>query len=287
MVEKLKIWLLATRANTLVISVCPVILGSFLAAKINYLMFFLALFYALFLHIGTNLSNDYYDYLKGADTDQREAPFSTIQLNLTSLKEIKAAFAISFILAFFLGVILTIKTNLLVSLIFPFPIFFGLYYTKGKNPLGYMGLGELLVLIFFGPFASLGSYYLQTLSFSILPVLTGLATGLFSVAILVVNNLRDLNTDKHAKKNTLAVRFGKNFTKTEYYICLTAIFFIPIIYFKISNNYLILLSNFALLLAPVKIIKNFKDPKILNTAIQKTVLSMVSFCVLFFLGMIF
>lgn len=287
MAAKLKIWLLATRANTLIVSICPVLLGSFLATKINYPIFFLALFYALFLHIGTNLSNDYYDYLKGADTNQRQAPFSSIQLNLTSLKEIRVAFALSFILAFFIGVILTIKTNLLVALIFPLPIFFGLYYTKGKTPLGYMGLGELLVLIFFGPFASFGSYYLQTLSFSILPILIGLATGLFSVAILVVNNLRDIETDKRAKKNTLTVKFGKNFTKIEYYICLIAIFCIPIIYFKITNNYLILLSNFALLLAPIKTIKNFKDPKILNIALQKTVLSMFSFTTIFFLGIIF
>jgi 1,4-dihydroxy-2-naphthoate octaprenyltransferase len=133
----------------------------------------------------------------------------------------------------------------------------------------------------------LGSYYLQTLSFSILPVIIGLATGLFSVAILVVNNLRDINTDRKANKNTLTVKFGKNFTKIEYFICLIAIFFLPIIYFKLTNNYLILLSNFALLLAPIKTIKNFKDSKILNIALKKTVLSMVSFTVIFFLGMIF
>ncbi|NGX56029.1 MAG: 1,4-dihydroxy-2-naphthoate octaprenyltransferase [Candidatus Anoxychlamydiales bacterium] len=288
--EKFKIWVLATRANTLVVSICPIFLGSALALKvtnINFSVFLLTLCYGLFLHIGTNLSNDYYDYLKGVDTDNRIAPFSTIQLNLTSLKEIKIAFSLSFILAFFTGLILAFKSNILVATLFPIPIFFGLYYTKGKNPLGYMGLGEILVLIFFGPFASFGSYYLQTMKFSVLPIVVGLAPGLFSTAILVVNNLRDIDCDKRAKKNTLSVRFGKNFTKVEYYICLIAIFFIPVIYFSITKNYLVLLANFAILLAPIKTIKNFKDLKVLNIALQKTVLSMILFSLIFFLGILF
>ncbi|KKK66215.1 hypothetical protein LCGC14_2966330, partial [marine sediment metagenome] len=270
--------------ETLIASVSPMIIGTFLASKevkINFLVLALTFLYGICLHIGTNLSNDYFDYLKGVDTDDRIAPFSTIQANLTSLKQIKIAFSLFFLFAFFIGLFLIIQGGIITASLFVFPIIFGYYYTAGKKPLGYIGLGEILVLIFFGPYACLGTYYLQTLKISYLPIIASLGPGFLSVAILVVNNLRDIDVDRVADKITLAVRFGKKFAKIEYIASLTLAFLVPFIYFMLLKKPLILAANVFIFFAPFKLIYNFKNPKLLNDGLKKTVLLLIIYTVVF------
>ena len=284
MQKSIKTWLLATRAETLVASISPMIIGTMLASKvasINYYFLVLTFLYGLLLHLGTNLSNDYYDYLKGADNENRIAPFSTIQRKLTSLNEIKLAFSIAFLAAFILGLILIARGGAIAATLFALPIIFGYHYTAGKKPLGYMGLGEVLVLIFFGPYACLGTYYLQTLSLSFVPILVGLGPGFLSVAILVINNLRDIDVDRPVNKLTLAVRLGKNFAKIEYAFCISAAFLIPFFYFMLLKKPLMLSSSIFIFFTPFKLIFNFKDPKLLNLGLQKTVLLLIIFTVIF------
>lgn len=284
MQKNIKTWILATRAETLVASISPMVIGSILASKIttlNYLFLTLTFLYGLLLHIGTNLSNDYYDYLKGADNENRIAPFSTIQTKLTSLNEIKFGFAIAFLAAFFIGLILIARGGAIAAALFALPIIFGYHYTAGKKPLGYMGLGEILVLIFFGPYACLGTYYLQTLSLSYLPIIAGLGPGFLSVAILVVNNLRDIDVDRPADKLTLAVRFGKSFAKIEYIVCITLAFLVPFFYFMFLKKPYILSAALFIFFTPMKLVFNFKDPKMLNIGLQKTVLLLIIYTIIF------
>lgn len=284
MLKKIKIWVQATRAETLAASICPMIIGTFLASRevnIDYPVLALTYLYGIFLHIGTNLSNDYYDYLKGVDTINRIAPFSTIQKKETSLKQIKLGFSISFLIAFFLGLFLIIKGGIIAAVFFAPPIIFGYYYTAGKKPLGYIGLGEILVLIFFGPYACLGTYYLQTLQISYLPILASLGPGFISVAILIVNNLRDIDVDRPADKITLAVKFGKNFAKIEYVFSIIAAFCIPFIYFMLLKKPLILSTSIFIFFTPFKLIYNFKNPSLLNDGIKKTVLLLIVYTATF------
>ncbi|NGX28158.1 MAG: 1,4-dihydroxy-2-naphthoate octaprenyltransferase [Candidatus Anoxychlamydiales bacterium] len=284
MQNSIKTWLAATRAETLVASISPMLIGTMLASKItqlNYFFLSLTFLYGLLLHLGTNLSNDYYDYLKGADNENRIAPLSTIQTNQTSLNEIKFSFAIAFLAAFFVGLILIARGGAIAAALFALPIIFGYHYTAGKKPLGYMGLGEILVLLFFGPYACLGTYYLQTLTFSYLPILAGLGPGFLSVAVLVVNNLRDIDVDRPANKLTLAVRFGKSFAKIEYTFCVIAAFLVPFFYFYLLKKPFILSASLFIFFTPLKLIFNFKDPKLLNVGLQKTVLLLIIYTIIF------
>jgi 1,4-dihydroxy-2-naphthoate polyprenyltransferase len=284
MFKSIKLWIKATRAETTVVSLSSIIIGICLASKevrINCFFLLLTILYGIFLHLATNLSNDYFDYIKGVDTEERIAPYSTIQTHETSLKQVRRAFSIFYLLAFFLGLILITKGGVLAAILFTFPIIFSYYYTAGPKPLGYLGYGELLVLIFFGPFACFGTYYLQTLKLSILPIIASLGPGCLSVAVLIVNNLRDINIDRKAQKITLAVRLGKNVTKLEYLISLFIAFLVPFIYFSLLKKPIFLAASGFILFAPIKLIFNFKDPKLLNNGLKKTVLLLIIYTVIF------
>jgi len=287
--QKTKTWALAIRAETLIASICPMIIGTLLASKevsLNIRILILTFLYGLLLHIGVNLSNDYYDYLKGADTDKRIAPFSTIQTKLTSLKQVKSAFIASFILAFIIGFFFIFRGGAIVAVLFTLPIIFGFFYTGGAKPLGYMGMGDILVLIFFGPFTVLGTYFLQTLTISYIPILIGLGPGFLILAILVVNNLRDIEVDRPAKKRTLAVIFGKKFTQIEYTLCLILALAIPIVYFIIFKKPFILITSIFLIFVPFKLIYNFKNPSVLNEGLKRTVLLLVIYTMTLCIGLI-
>jgi len=289
--KKFKIWLLAIRAETLTLSICSITSGAFLAkneVKLNYVILLLTYLYGLFLHIGTNLSNDYFDYLKDADNKNRIAPFSTLQRKLTSLKQIKVAYIISYVLAFLIGLFFLWINFSLVSLFFILPIICGFFYTAGKNALGYLGFGELLVLIFFGPFAVSGTYFLQTSHLSYLTIIGGLGIGFLITSVLVINNLRDTEIDRLANKKTLAVRFGKKFAIIEYYSLILFAFFIPLILFIIlKQRPFLILSSLLLVFAPIKLIKSYKkNPFLLNLALQKTVMLVIIYTVFFCIGLV-
>ena len=208
---------------------------------------FVALLGALLIQIGTNFANDYFDFFKGADTEERLGPRRATQSGLISAKQMRVAFILVFGLAFLLGLYLIYRGGWPILIIGLLSILFGILYTGGPYPLGYNGLGDFFVLIFFGPVAVGGSYYVQALDINHVVLLAGLAPGLISTAILTINNLRDIHTDKRAGKRTLAVRFGKRFAQLEYLFSIFAAFLLPfLLIYLTEKNYLSILVLIAL-----------------------------------------
>ena len=219
----LKVWLLAARPKTLPAAASPVIAGSAVAFWEGCFVFgpaIAALLTALLLQVGANLANDVFDYDRGADNTQRLGPLRVTSAGLLSPREVLAGMWIVFGIAILLGVYLVVVAGWPVVLIGLAAILGAIAYTGGPFPFGYYGLGDLFVFIFFGPVAVVGTYFVQVKSVSLGAVLTSVPMGLLTVAILVVNNLRDIETDHQAGKRTLAVRLGVKGTQIEYWLCL-------------------------------------------------------------------
>jgi 1,4-dihydroxy-2-naphthoate octaprenyltransferase len=213
------IWWLAARPKTLPAAVAPVLIGTSIAladGAFHWPAALAAALGALLIQIGTNLANDYFDFKNGADTAERLGPVRVTQAGLVTPAQTKAATAVAFGLALLVGGYLVYRGGWPIVTIGLLSILFGVLYTGGPYPLGYNGLGDSFVLIFFGPIAVAGTHYVQTLTWSLEAAIAGFAPGCFSVAILTVNNLRDLDNDNRAGKRTLPVRFGRRFAMVEY-----------------------------------------------------------------------
>lgn len=285
-----KIWLLAARPKTLWAGVCPVIIGAAMAYKINALHIpsaLAAVLGAILIQIGTNLANDYFDHAKGADTAERIGPLRATQAGLIPPRTMLRAAIIVFLLACVPGLYIIIRGGFPFIIIGLLSILCGLLYTAGPYPLGYIGLGDLFVLIFFGPVAVGGTFYLQTHSLPAVVVLAGLAAGLFSVAILTVNNLRDIVQDRAAGKKTLPVRFGVRFAKAEYILSITiAAFVIPFTLLLYTGTSGVLISSATLLLSVpvVRTVLTQTDGAALNHALAATGKLLLAFSLLFSVG---
>ena len=249
--KKIKIWFEAARPKTLPAAAAPVIMGSAMAFHDRVMHFpsaIAALAAALLIQIGTNLANDYFDFVKGADDKGRLGPTRATQAGLVAPSTMKRAFILTFLLAFIIGLYLIYQGGWPILLIGLLSILFGILYTGGPYPLGYNGLGDIFVLIFFGPVAVGGTYYVQALEINHVVLLAGLAPGLISTAILTVNNLRDINTDANAGKRTLVVRFGVGFAKKEYILSIMAACLLPLLLIYLtSENFYSVLTLFALI----------------------------------------
>ncbi len=218
-ISKFQAWLLATRPKTLPAAVSPVIIGSavaFAEGGFRFLPAIAAFLGALLLQIGANLANDVFDYEKGADQHDRLGPLRVTQAGLLSPSTVKTGMWITFALAALCGIYMTLVSGWFILLIGLLAILAAIAYTGGPFPYGYRGLGELFVFVFFGFAAVCGTYYAQTNTISQLAVLSSIPVGLLIVAILVVNNVRDYESDKAANKRTLAVRYGLNWAKQEF-----------------------------------------------------------------------
>lgn len=213
------VWLLAVRPRTLSAGAVPVAVGSAVAAAEGGFSAgpaLAALVGALALQVGCNLANDVSDFRKGADTDQRLGPARATQRGWLSQAQVVRGAAVAFGVATLAGVYLTAVAGLAIALIGLASIAAAVLYTGGPKPLGYLGLGDLLVFIFFGPVAVAGTVFVQCGNVGPLAWTASVPIGLMAVAILVVNNLRDRSTDALAGKRTLAVRFGARFARAEY-----------------------------------------------------------------------
>lgn len=216
-------WLLAARPKTLWAAVGPVMIGTALALGDQHLHIesaLAALAGAMLLQIGTNFCNDYADFKKGADTDQRVGPSRAVASGWITPRHMLFATVLVFFLAAVVCGYLVSRAGWPFVVLGVVSILAGIIYTAGPYPLAYLGLGDLFVFVFFGPVAVLGTYYVQALEFSSIALYAGIGPGLLSVAILTVNNLRDIQSDAVAGKKTLAVRFGPTFARIEYVTCI-------------------------------------------------------------------
>ena len=279
----IKLWLTTSRPKTLLLIIAPIILGAaFAKHHFNWFWFFVTLLSAVCIQVGTNFANDYFDHHKGADTTERLGPKRALQQGLVTHEQMRVAYWIAFIIAALFGCLLVYRTGWPIILIGIASIASGIMYTATRYSLAYLGIAEIFVIMFFGPVATLGTYYVQTLSWNWAVCFAGLAPGCIATALLVVNNLRDYDQDKKANKKTLAVRFGKSFAKYEYTALLFAGLLVPLflhLFFGYSS--LILLSLVLILLA-YKLIRHlytYQHPSELNTLLANTGKFALLFCV--------
>lgn len=224
-------WLLAIRPRTLPAATSPVLVGSgvaYLQNQFEFLPALAALLGALLLQIGANLANDVFDYKKGADTSKRMGPTRVTQAGLLTPRQVLTGMWVTFSLAALIGIYLVWVAGWPIVAIGVASVLAAIAYTGGPYPLGYNGLGEVFVFIFFGPVAVLGTYFVQARSISSLAVWSSIPVGLLITAILVVNNLRDIATDREAGKHTLAVRLGVEGTRIEYRLLVGLAYLLPL-----------------------------------------------------------
>jgi 1,4-dihydroxy-2-naphthoate octaprenyltransferase len=210
----MRIWVMAARPRTLPAAIAPVLVGS--AAAVQWLghlprwgAFFAALVGSIFIQIGTNLANDYSDAKRGADTADRLGPVRVTSAGLVTPQRVMRATWIAFAVAVACGIYLATVAGLVIIVIGVFSIAAGVLYTGGPRPYGYAGLGEVFVFLFFGLVAVNGSYYVQLEQLDALPLGLSISIGFLATAIIVVNNVRDIETDRRAGKMTSAVRMGR------------------------------------------------------------------------------
>ena len=230
--QHLRVLFLAVRPKTLSAAVAPVMIGTTMAyagGQGHAGAAFAALAGALLIQIGTNFANDYFDYLKGADNEERLGPLRVTQAGLVAPETMFRNFVLTFGLAALVGLYLVYRGGWPIALIGLLSIASGILYTAGPCPLGYLGLGDLFVLIFFGPVAVCGTFYVQALEVTEIVFYAGLGPGLLATALLAVNNLRDEPTDRKAGKLTLAVRFGPAFARAEYLALFASAVMLPVL----------------------------------------------------------
>ena len=209
-------WIAGARPKTLPAAIAPVLVGTaFAGYNASILHTLLALIVALALQVGVNYANDYSDGIKGTDAD-RVGPMRLVGSGAATAKDVKSAAFISFAIASIAGLILASRTSWLLIILGALCILAAWTYTGGPKPYGYQALGEVSVFIFFGVVATVGTYYVQTESVSREVLLASFAMGALACAILVLNNLRDLENDKRADKKTLAVVMGDEGTRDLY-----------------------------------------------------------------------
>jgi 1,4-dihydroxy-2-naphthoate octaprenyltransferase len=283
-------WVTGARVRTLPLAAAPVILGSAtadLSDNFNPTLAFGALLVALFLQIGVNYANDYSDGIRGTD-DNRVGPLRLTASGLVRPRSVKIAAFVTFSIAGAIGLAMVVATQQwwLIA-VGAFAILAAWFYTGGKTPYGYAGLGELSVFIFFGLVATVGTNYLMTLTIDPLAVILGSASGFYAAAVLLVNNIRDRATDQESGKRTIAVMLGDKRARA---------LFLVLIYIPLAINVLLVLLYPAtvigllnlLLLVPISgIALSGKTPKELITALKLTSFAGFFYGLLVGLGLFF
>lgn len=252
----LKVWIAAARPRTLPAAIAPVLVGTALAwhdlwlekRPLSWPAALACLGFALLIQIGTNFANDYYDFIKGADTKERVGPRRAVAAGLVSPEVMKAAMQAVFMFAFIVGLSLLKYGGWPLLMVGVTSILCGIAYTGGPYPLGYNGLGDVFVFIFFGLVAVCATFFVQTGYVSQEALLCSVGVGLLATNILVVNNYRDVETDRVAGKRTLVVRFGQRFARIQFGVSLLVALTIPLHLLRLGYQPLVLLP---LLLAPL------------------------------------
>ena len=285
--SNLKLWVQGARVRTLPLAVAPVFLGSATAYSLdsfNLPLALLALAVSLLLQIGVNYANDYSDGIRGTDAN-RVGPLRLTGSGSARPESVKNAAFASFGLAALAGLTIVVLTGhwwlVAVGLA---AIVAAWFYTGGKNPYGYAGLGELAVFVFFGLVATIGTNFIQTGFVDPLAVLLGGCFGLYASAVLMVNNIRDLKTDREAGKNTIAVRLGDKVSRRLFISMLWIPVLVNILMVPIYPATVLGFLNLLLILPATLIALDGKQPKELITALKLASFAGLGFGVFIGLG---
>ena len=288
-----KIWLMAARVRTLPAAVAPVLVGTSLAQpladRFRFGAFVAALLGALFIQVGTNLSNDYSDARRGADTDDRLGPVRVTAGGLVPPRQVLIATYLTFGLAVLCGLYLVAVAGVELLVLGVLSILAGVLYTGGPKPYGYEGLGEVFVFLFFGVVAVAGSTFAQLERWPWEALVFAVPVGLLATAILVVNNVRDMDTDRRAGKRTLAVRFGRTRSRAFYALLVYAAFpaaLIPWLFGPLKAWVALCWLALPLAFPLVRTVRNHADGPTLNGALAHTGRLQLVFCVLLSAGIL-
>ncbi len=286
-------WVHAARPRTLYAIAAPVMIGAALAYANGVFRWgpaVAALAGGLLIQIGTNIANDYYDFVKGADTADRLGAPRVTQSGLLPAAAVKRGMWVVFAAAVAVGVYLVGQGGWPVLVVGVAAIAAGLGYTAGPVPIGYVGLGDLFTFVFFGPVAVAGTYFVQAGTLTWGTLLAGAGVGALATAILVVNNLRDIPTDRAAGKRTLAVRLGVQATRIEYVLLLLLGGAVPVVGLVMDTwppTVLLALPAFAFGADAVRRVMTFTDPRTLNPALGGTARFVGVYGLTFAIGVVF
>jgi 1,4-dihydroxy-2-naphthoate polyprenyltransferase len=290
----MRIWLMAARPRTLPAAIAPVLVGT--AAAVQWYgslprwgAFFAALIGSIFIQIGTNLANDYSDAKRGADTADRLGPVRVTASGMVTPQRVMRATWIAFAVAVVCGIYLTVVAGWVILLIGILSIAAGVLYTGGPRPYGYAGFGEVFVFLFFGLVAVNGSYYVQLEELDALPLGLSISIGFLATAIIVVNNVRDVETDRRAGKNTLAVQIGREAAVRLYgLLVLGAFVVLPIALVAGEASMLPLIGLLAapLALKPYRTLQERRDGPALNGVLAATGGVLAVFSILVTVGLL-
>jgi 1,4-dihydroxy-2-naphthoate polyprenyltransferase len=287
-----RVWWSAVRPATLAASVAPVLVGTAIAVHEGGPRLgagLLALLVGIAMQVGVNFANDYSDHVRGADSPRRVGPLRAASSGVVEPAEVRRAAIAAFGVAAAAGVVLSLTTDWRLLLVGVACLLAGWLYTGGPRPYGYLGLGEVFVFVFFGLVATLGTGYVETLRITPLSVLMACAMGCFATAILVLNNLRDLDTDAAAGKLTLATRIGRARTRALLLLLVCVAFAIPIavLVFKLAGV-TVMLVHFAIPIAALPVRTAFAAPSApaLVRALKRMATAELAYALLFSFGLL-
>jgi 1,4-dihydroxy-2-naphthoate octaprenyltransferase len=287
-----RVWWSAVRPATLAASVAPVLVGTTVAVHEGGPRLgagLLALLVGIAMQVGVNFANDYSDHVRGADSPRRVGPLRAASSGVIAPDDVKRAAIAAFGLAAIAGLALSIVTDWRLVVVGVACLLAGWLYTGGPRPYGYLGLGEVFVFIFFGLVATLGTVYVETLRVTPLAILMACAMGCFATAILILNNLRDLQTDLAAGKLTLATRIGRERTRLLLLVLVCVAFAIPIslLVFKLAVV-TVMLVHFAIPIAAVPVRTAFatSEAPALVRALKRMAAAELAYALLFAFGLL-
>ena len=289
---KLNAWRMASRPPTLTAAVAPVLVGSAVAFAedgFHPVRALAALVVALSLQVGANFANDVFDFKRGADTGDRVGPPRATQMGLLSSREVMTGMWVAFAIATLAGLYLAIVAGWIVVAVGVASIVAAIIYTGGPWPIGYHALGDLFTFTFFGMVAVVGTAFVQTGEFPLLAWIAAIPVGCTVTAILVVNNLRDIDTDRAAGKTTLAVVMGDRGTRTWYLVLVAAAYAtVPLADFAGGASPLVLLAALSLPWAakPARAVASGVSGAALNPVLKQTAQFHLFFGLFFTLGMV-
>ena len=287
--KRINLWIEGARLRTLPLAIAPVAIGAGAAEALQSFdgtLSALALAVALFLQIGVNFANDYSDGIRGTD-DKRVGPLRLTGSKSVKPESVKAAAFVFFALAAASGLAIIFITGLwwLVALGLA-SIVAAWFYTGGKNPYGYAGLGEIAVFVFFGLVATIGTAFIQVGFVDINSVLGGIAAGSFAAAVLMVNNIRDIETDRKASKKTLAVRLGVKWAN-RLFLVMIWLPFVILMYFTLLYPASFLAYGALFLVLPATlIVLTAKTAKELILVLKLTSFASLTYSLLLTLGLV-